>query len=46
MNESDEPSLRDDLRDEEERERALDRAYWKPLRAELEALRMASRRRD
>jgi hypothetical protein len=27
------------LRDEEDRERALDRAYWKPLRAELERLR-------
>ncbi len=27
------------LRDEEDRERALDRAFWKPLRAELERLR-------
>ena len=31
------------LRDEELRERALDRAYWAPLRAELEAMRHARR---
>ena len=31
------------LRDEEERERALDRAYWRPLKAELESLRHARR---
>lgn len=31
------------LRREEERERALDRAYWAPLKAELEELRRARR---
>ena len=34
------------LRDEEERERALDRAYWQPLKAELERLRHARRARN
>lgn len=33
--------LSDDLRAEEDRERELDRAYWRPLRAELERLRHA-----
>ncbi len=31
------------LKREEERERALDRAYWAPLRAELELLRRERR---
>ena len=34
--------LSDDLRAEEDRERELDRAYWRPLRAELETLRHAT----
>ncbi len=33
------------LADEQEREMAIDRAYWLPLRRELEALRHAARRR-
>jgi hypothetical protein len=33
--------LRSALRDEEERIRAEDRAYWAPLRQELERLRHA-----
>lgn len=32
------------LRDEEERERELDRIYWRPLKAELEAVQMQRRR--
>lgn len=33
------------LRDEEETERRLDAAYWKPLREQIEGLRRASRRK-
>ena len=33
------------LRDEEEAERRLDAAYWKPLREEIERLRRSARRR-
>ncbi len=32
------------LRDEEERERELDRIYWRPLKAELEAVRLGRNR--
>lgn len=32
------------LRSEEERERELDRIYWRPLKAELEAVRLSRRR--
>lgn len=32
-------SIRDALQEEERRERELDRAYWAPLKAELEAMR-------
>ncbi|MEY2794853.1 MAG: hypothetical protein RIR10_569, partial [Planctomycetota bacterium] len=35
-------SLQTALRAEEDRERALDREYWKPLRAELERLRLGA----
>jgi hypothetical protein len=34
------------LRDEEETERRLDAAYWKPLREQIERLRRASRRKE
>jgi hypothetical protein len=37
-------ALRPALRDEEERIRAEDRAYWVPLRKELEQLRHSSDR--
>lgn len=37
-------AIRDSLQEEEARERERDRAYWNPLKAELEALR--HRRRD
>lgn len=40
----DEPSLEAALAAEETRERTLDRAYWAPLRAELEQLRGQARR--
>jgi len=35
----DEPEIESGLRQEEQRERETDRAYWEPLRRELEALR-------
>jgi hypothetical protein len=40
----DEAKLRAALRDEEEDEREADRSYWKPLKKELERLRMEARR--
>jgi hypothetical protein len=39
---ADSPGLERGLRDEEDRERQADRAYWVPLRQELEALRHES----
>lgn len=39
-------AVREELRREEERERTEDRAYWAPLRAELEAMRHARRRTE
>jgi hypothetical protein len=41
--EGDELAIREELAEEEARERALDREYWRPLRAELEELRRARR---
>ncbi len=40
---ADELAIEAALKREEERERALDRAYWAPLKAELEVLRRARR---
>jgi len=39
----DEPGLIHALREEEDRERAADRAYWLPLKQELERLRLQAR---
>lgn len=41
----DEPEVRRMLRAEQEAEQAADRAYWQPLKLQLEALRL-SRRND
>lgn len=41
-----EPALRALLRDEEDRERELDRQYWQPLKATLEQLRLSRRKRQ
>jgi hypothetical protein len=39
--EEDEPAIENGLAEEERSERALDRAYWTPLKRELEELRHA-----